>query len=112
MKKTAVEFKHAKVVSESGNELFFDEQGYLIREEPKQETLLGKTISKKDADKDSFEDVTKYKIERSYNEEEVIELLQKALIHKDDGETGSLITAQGEIRPANFFSWFERFKKK
>lgn len=48
----------------------------------------------------------------TYNEEEVIELLQKALTHKDDGETGSLITAQGEIRPANFFSWFERFKKK
>jgi hypothetical protein len=47
-----------------------------------------------------------------YSEQEVIELLQKALTHKDDGETGSLITAQGEIRPANFFSWFERFKKK
>lgn len=47
-----------------------------------------------------------------YNEIEVIELLQKALTHQDDGETGSLVTAQGEIRPANFFSWFERFKKK
>jgi hypothetical protein len=49
---------------------------------------------------------------RSYNEEEVIELLQKALTHKDDGEIGSLVTAQGKIRPANFFSWFEQFKKK
>jgi hypothetical protein len=48
----------------------------------------------------------------TYNEEEVIELLQKALTHQDDGETGSLVTAQGKIRPANFFSWFERFKKK
>ena len=37
MKQTAVEFKHTKVVSESGNELFFDEQGKLIKEEPKQE---------------------------------------------------------------------------
>ena len=50
--------------------------------------------------------------EQGYSEEEVIELLQKALTHKDDGETGSLVTAQGEIRPANFFSWFERFKNK
>ena len=43
----------------------------------KQETLLGKTISKKDADKDSFEDVTKYKIERSYSEEEMLKMLHK-----------------------------------
>jgi hypothetical protein len=78
--------------------------------ESMQGTLLGKTISKKDADKDSFEDVTKYKKERIYSEEELIELLQKALTHKDDGETGSLVTAQGQIRTANFFSWFEQFK--
>lgn len=50
--------------------------------------------------------------EKMYSEEEVIELLQKALTHKDDGETGSLVTAQGEIRPANFFSWFNKFKNK
>jgi hypothetical protein len=31
--------KHPKVLSENGNELFFDEQGNLIKEEPKQETL-------------------------------------------------------------------------
>lgn len=37
-----------------------------------QEKLLGKTISKKDADKNSFEDVTKYKIERSYSEEDML----------------------------------------
>ena len=52
------------------------------------------------------------KQQQGYSEEEVIELLQKALTHKDDGEIGSLVTAQGEIRPANFFSWFERFKNK
>ena len=50
--------------------------------------------------------------ERMYSEEEVILLLQKALTHKDDGEIGSLITAQGEIRTANFYSWFEQFKNK
>jgi hypothetical protein len=54
----------------------------------------------------------KWQAERMYSEEEVIELLQKALTHQDDGETGSLVTAQGEIRPANFFNWFERFKNK
>jgi hypothetical protein len=54
----------------------------------------------------------KWQAERMYSEEEVIELLKKALTHKDDGETGSLVTAQGEIRPANFYSWFEQFKKK
>lgn len=50
--------------------------------------------------------------QQGYSEEEVIELLQKALTHKDDKEIGSLVTAQGEIRPANFFSWFNKFKNK
>ena len=60
----------------------------------------------------NFKATLKEKQQQGYSEEEVIELLQKALTHKDDGETGSLVTAQGEIRPANFFSWFEKFKKK
>jgi hypothetical protein len=61
-----------------------------------------------------FDKVVFYDSEQknSYSEKEVILLLQKALTHKDDGEIGSLITAQGEIRTANFFSWFETFKKK
>ena len=59
---------------------------------------------------ETFINGAKWQQEKSYSEEEVIELLQKALTHQDDGETGSLVTAQGEIRPANFFSWFERFK--
>jgi hypothetical protein len=52
------------------------------------------------------------KQEKMYSEEEVLELLQKALTHKDNRETGSLVTAQGEIRTANFYSWFEQNKKK
>jgi hypothetical protein len=59
-----------------------------------------------------FQDGAEWMQERMYSEEEVIELLQKALTHKDDGETGSLVTAQGKIRTANFFSWFNKFKKK
>jgi hypothetical protein len=47
-----------------------------------------------------------------YSEEHVIELLQKALTHKDDGEIGSLVTAQKEIRTANFHSWFNKFKNQ
>ena len=54
----------------------------------------------------------KWQQERSYSEEEILELLQKALTHRDNGETGNLITAQGEIRTANFYSWFEQNKKK
>lgn len=47
-----------------------------------------------------------------YSEEEVTDLLQKALIHKDDGEIGALVTAQGEIRTANFNQWVDKYKKK
>jgi hypothetical protein len=54
----------------------------------------------------------KWQQDKMYSEEEVLELLQKALTHKDNGETGNLITTQGEIRTANFYSWFEQFKKK
>ncbi len=46
-----------------------------------------------------------------YSEEEVLILLQKALTHQDDGEIGSLVTAQGKIRKANLLSWFEKSKK-
>jgi hypothetical protein len=60
----------------------------------------------------AFESGAKWQAERMYSEEEVLELLQKALTHQDDGEIGSLVTVQGQIRTANFYSWFEQFKKK
>jgi hypothetical protein len=60
----------------------------------------------------SMIDMAKWQQKRSYSDKEVLELLQKALTHKDNGETGNLITAQGEIRTANFYSWFEQNKKK
>jgi len=59
-----------------------------------------------------FIEGAKWQQERSYSEEEVLYLLQKALRHQDDGEIGSLVTAQGKIRTANFYSWFEQSKKK
>jgi len=52
------------------------------------------------------------KQQQGYSEEEVVQLLQKALTHQDDGEIGSLVTAQKEIRTANFYSWFNKFKNK
>jgi hypothetical protein len=61
---------------------------------------------------DTFIEGAKWQMERMYSEEEVLELLQKALTHQDDGEIGSLVTVQGQIRTANFYSWFEIFKKK
>jgi hypothetical protein len=42
----------------------------------------------------------------------VTDLLQKALIHKDDGEIGALVTAQGEIRTANFNQWVDKYVKR
>jgi hypothetical protein len=54
----------------------------------------------------------KWKAERMYSEEEVTDLLQKALIHKDDGEIGALVTAQGEIRTANFNQWVDKYVKR
>ena len=54
----------------------------------------------------------KWQSDKTYSEEEVLELLKKALTHKDDGEIGNLVTAKNEIRSANFYSWFEQYKKK
>ena len=62
--------------------------------------------------KRAFKIGAKWQQQNSYSEEEVIELLQKALTHQDDGEIGSLVTAQGQIRTANFYSWFNKFKNK
>ena len=50
--------------------------------------------------------------EIKYSEEEVRILIEKALTHKDYDFCGSLVTAQGEIRTANFNVWFEEYKKK
>ena len=54
----------------------------------------------------------KWQAKRSYSENEVRELIIKALTHNDHNLCGSLVTAQGEIRTANFGVWFEENKKK
>lgn len=48
----------------------------------------------------------------NYSEDEVRELLMKALTHTDYNLCGALVTAQHEIRTANFNVWFEEYKKK
>ena len=50
--------------------------------------------------------------EMTYSENEVRELLMKALTHTDYNFCGALVTAQQEIRTANFNVWFEEYKKK
>ena len=57
-------------------------------------------------------DGAKWQAERMYSEDEVRELLMKALTHTDYNLCGSLVTAQQEIRTANFNVWFEEYKKK
>ena len=66
----------------------------------------------KEAAIENFIEGAQWQAEKMYSEEEVLELLQKALTHKDNRETGNLVTIQGDIRTANFYSWFEQFKKK
>ena len=60
----------------------------------------------------AFEKGAKWQAERMYSEKEVQELLIKALTYKDNGDVGNLVTIQNEIRTANFYNWFEQFKKK
>ena len=50
--------------------------------------------------------------DKMYSEDEVRELLIKALTHNDYNLCGSLATRDGEIRTANFGVWFEENKKK
>ena len=47
-----------------------------------------------------------------YTEDEVRELIIKALTHDDYMFCGSLVTKGNEIRTANFNIWFEEYKKK
>lgn len=47
-----------------------------------------------------------------YTEEEVRELIRKALTHTDQYLCGSLVTRDYVIREANFSVWFEENKKK
>ena len=80
-------------------------------DEPKQETLED-AAERHDSDRDSFIAGAKYMVERMYTEEEVKAMIEKALTHNDYNLCGSLVTAQGEIRTANFGVWFEEYKKK
>lgn len=48
----------------------------------------------------------------NYSEDEVRELIMKALTHTDYKFCGALVTAQQEIRTANFNIWFDEYKKK
>jgi hypothetical protein len=60
----------------------------------------------------SFKKGAEWQKERMYSEDEVRDLIIKALTHNDYDLCGSLATRDWEIRPANFSVWFEHNKKK
>ena len=60
----------------------------------------------------SFIKGAEWQAQRMYSEDEVRAMIEKALTHNDYNICGSLVTAQGEIRTANFGVWFEENKKK
>jgi hypothetical protein len=65
-----------------------------------------------EVNKIDFKNGIKWMEKRSYTEDEVRELIIKALTHNDDKLCGSLVTVEKEIRTANFNVWFEENKKK
>ena len=118
------EIKHPKVFSENGNQLFFDEQGNLIKEEPKQETLEERA-ARYDNIKlpipygyvgaaNDFINGAKWQSERMYSEEEVREIIKLSC------EEGMFIqrTINDKVkipytRIKDFtIKMFEQFKKK
>ena len=88
----------------------------MSQEEPKQSTLeeAAENYSQGWGENDdikSFIAGGKYVAESMYSEDEVKELIEKALTHNDHNLCGPLVTAQNEIRTANFGVWFEHNKK-
>ena len=124
------ETKHPKVFSENGSELFFDEKGNLIKEEPKQSVeeyeqqglekysyeldelgkasehyfkskeLLGYTYEVKDG----FIDGAKWQSERMYSEDDLKECFKS-------NYTPFSATNIGDV-DKDFDKWFKQFKKK
>jgi hypothetical protein len=95
------------------------------QEQPKQETLeeaakefvlshdFSLLTNQKHLANRCFQYGAKWQAERMYSEEEVLKLIQSALLWKDDGKIGSLVTAQSgtnELRMANFYHWWEENK--
>ena len=73
---------------------------------------LEEAAERHDSDRDSFIAGANHQAKRMYSEDEVRAMIEKALTHNDYNLCGSLVTAQGEIRTANFGIWFEENKKK
>jgi hypothetical protein len=124
--------QYSKVLSENGNELFFDEQGNLIKEEPKQGTMSEaiKQVIYNQLKQETLEEALekfsplKYKGEMNYNkidmiefaklqaekmysEEEVLEHLNH-LIMMPNSELDKYTDDEEMVT----MKWFENFKKK
>ena len=106
------EIKHPKVFSENGNQLFFDEQGNLIKEEPKQETLEERAARYNNIKlpipygyvgaANDFINGAKWQSERMYSEEDLHNAFYNGWLYR--GENYSFPKAKKE--------WFKQFKKK
>jgi hypothetical protein len=77
------------------------------QEEPKQDET-GKWF----ADNADLKIIMERPNRERYSEDEVRELIIKALTHDDYMFCGALVTVEKEIRTANFNIWFEEYKKK
>ena len=53
----------------------------------------------------------KWKGQKMYSEQEVINLIKKALIHEPDDEIGALTDGKKYVRENNFNCWFNKYKK-
>jgi hypothetical protein len=103
---------HPKVFSENGNELFFNEEGYLIKEEPKQETLeeFISEVTKNFGNEMSIKFTSggiklgaKWQSEKMYSEKEVEGIIASLLHTPKLVEEGSW---------EDIAKWLEQFKKK
>lgn len=106
--------------------MMHDDEELGLYEEPKQETkcycghttycdcgpLEGTCEYCESKESKRILDEAKEQKSKDYSEEEVRELIIKALTHNDDKLCGSLVTVEKEIRTANFNVWFDENKKK
>jgi hypothetical protein len=100
----------AKEWDEIRQEFGFDKKEETLEEAAENYAIRSFDSSWKDVT-DHFIAGANYMSRRRYTEDEVRDLIIKALTHNDHDLCGSLVTQDNEIRTANFGVWFEHNKK-
>jgi hypothetical protein len=96
--------KHPKVLSENGNELFFDEQGNLIKQETLEEIRKYAELSYYNGDEvNAFIDGVKYQSKRMYSEEDIENIWNEFVKELPPINNGS---------SSDFLDYIKKFKKK